>query len=85
MKRLPRVLKLEELEKLNTKRLLGYLKPLHQCEESFEKSDWDTNTDLTNNDTIQYKQTAKWKKAYQNAKSILANRDHIENKKSVAD
>ena len=80
MKRLPKVLKLEELEKLNTKRLLGYLKSLQQCEESFAQSDWDVNTDLNNPETIQYKQTEKWRRAYQQLKSILKNRPHIERK-----
>ena len=82
MKRLPKILKLVDLKKLNTKRLLSYLKLLHQCEESFEQSDWDINTDLTNDDTIQYKQTEKWKLAYENVKKILNNREHLEKKKA---
>jgi len=82
MKRLPKVLSLDDLKKLNTSRLLNYLKSLQQCEESFEKSDWDTNTDLDNDDTIQYKQTEKWKVAYKNVKSNLNKREHIEKKKA---
>ncbi len=82
MKRLPKVLGIEELKKLNTKRLLNYLKLLHKCEESFEKSDSDENIDLTNDNFIQYKQTEKWKLAYQNVKLILSEREHIEKKKA---
>ena len=81
MKRLPKVLKFEELEKLNTKRLLGYLKLLQQCEESFDQSDQDVNTDLANLDTIQFKQTEKWRLAYKQVKSILKDRSHIEKSK----
>ena len=84
MKRLPKVLKFEELEKINTKRLLVYLKLLQQCEESFDQSDEEVNTDLTSPDTIQYKQTEKWKLAYKQVKSILKDRPHIEKNNSLS-
>ena len=81
-KRLPKIIKQEELEKFNTKRLLGYLKLLHQCEESFEKSDMDINLDLTDNELIYFKNTDKWKYFYNLVKSILKDREHIARKKA---
>ena len=77
-KRKARVLNVEELEKKNTKELLGYLKRLHQCEESFEHSDMDENPDLIDEGIIYFKQTEKWQKAYDLVKSILSQREHIE-------
>lgn len=77
MKRLPKVIKFKKLKSLNTKRLLSYLKLLHKCEESFEKSDFDINSDLKNDKTIQFKNTEKWKLAYQNVKLILKERENI--------
>lgn len=67
----------EVLEKWNTKRLLGYLKLLQQCEESFERSDMESNLDLLEEERIYFKQTEKWKAAYHLVKSILKNRAHI--------
>ncbi len=80
MKRFPKVMKLEELKKLNTKRLLSYLKLLHKCEESFEESDLVVNLDIKNDDIIQFKNTEKWKFTYQQVKSILNEREHVEKK-----
>ena len=77
-RRKPRVMDIEALRKKNTKELLGYLNRLHRCEESFELSDTDENIDLIDNETIYFKQTEKWKKAYSDVKSILNNREHIE-------
>lgn len=74
----PLVLTIQEMEKKGTKELLGYLKRLHKCEESFESSDLSENPDLTDKTTIYFKQTEKWKTAYQNVKSILKNRENIE-------
>ena len=81
MKRYPKVITREELEKLHTKQLLAYLKRLHQCEESFEGSDWDENRDLTDEVMIHFKQTEKWKFAYRTVKSILSGREHVERKR----
>ena len=66
------------LEKRGTKELLGYLKRLHQCEESFELSDMEINPVLTNTDTIYFKQSEKWHAAYKNVKAILETRENIE-------
>lgn len=56
-KKKPIILSVEELEKKGTKELLGYLKRLQYCEESFEQSDLIENPNLTDNSTIHFKQT----------------------------
>ena len=66
--------------KKGTKELLGYLKRLQQCEESFDLSDMEINIDLKDAETIYFKQTKKWKEAYENVKTILDGREHIANK-----
>ena len=73
----PKILDREALEKKGTKELLGYLKRLHKCEESFEFSDMETNPELTNTDTIYFKQSEKWHAAYKNVKAILETRENI--------
>lgn len=77
-KRKPETADFETLEKMNTKQLLGYLKKLHQCEESFEMSDLDENPDLTNGSIIYFKNTDKWKTAYNHVKLILKDRENID-------
>jgi hypothetical protein len=67
----------EALEKKNTKSLLGYLKRLQQCEESFAVSDMDVNVDLIENEHIYFKETNKWNTTFTIVKSILANRENI--------
>jgi hypothetical protein len=67
----------EVLEKKNTKALLGYLKRLQQCEESFAVSDMDVNLDLIEDEHIYFKETDKWKTTFTMVKLILANREHI--------
>ena len=74
----PIVITIPEMEKKGTKELLGYLKRLHKCEESFELSDLTENPDLSDKNTIYFKQTEKWKTGYNNVKSILKNRENIE-------
>ncbi len=76
-KKLPPILSIEDLEKKGTKELLGYLKRLHQCEESFELSDMDKNPELTDAATIYFKQSKRWKITYQNTKLILSTRENI--------
>ncbi|WP_055437645.1 hypothetical protein [Lacinutrix algicola] len=73
----PIVLSIPEMEKKRTKELLGYLKRLHKCEESFELSDLTENPDLTDESKVYFKQTEKWKTGYRNVKSILKNRENI--------
>lgn len=77
-KRLPKVISKTELEKKGTRELLAYLKKLHQSEESFEFSDMDENPDINDPETIYFKQTEKWKIAYQHVKAILSTREHLE-------
>jgi hypothetical protein len=77
-KKRPIVYSIEELKKKNTKELLGYLKALQQCEQSFELSDIDINEDILDNNKIYFKQTPKWKSAYDIVKSILSERENIE-------
>ena len=49
-----------ELEALPTKRLQAKLKTLHQCEQSFELSDWEEHQIDENKDYIQFKESAEW-------------------------
>lgn len=76
-RKLPILLTSEELEGKETRALLGYLKRLQKCELSFEHSDMDVNPDLDDEMTIYFKQTHKWKTAYNRVKSILDSREHI--------
>ena len=76
-KKKPLVLSKLELEKKGTKELLGYLKRLRYCEESYESSDLNENPDLTDHSTIYFKQTDKWKNAYCDVKSILNQRENV--------
>ncbi len=76
-KKKPLVLSKLELAKKDTRALLDYLKKLRHCEESFESSDMIENPDLTDNSTIYFKQTDKWKKAYSDVKSILDQRENL--------
>jgi hypothetical protein len=75
-KKLP-IIPREAFEKKNTKELIGYLKNLQKCEESFSASDMDVNLDLIEDNCIYFKETDKWKTAFVIVKSILANREHI--------
>jgi tricorn protease-like protein len=77
-KRKPQVVSFEDLHGKSTKELLGYLKKLHQCEESFEMTDLLENPDLRDDSTIYFKQTSKWKTAYSDVKRILSNREHLD-------
>lgn len=77
-KRKPQVFSIDELESKSTKELLGYLKKLQQCEESFEMSDLLENPDLSDDFTIYFKQTSKWQAAYSDVKRILSEREHID-------
>ncbi|MEO1260955.1 MAG: hypothetical protein AAFZ15_19300 [Bacteroidota bacterium] len=77
-KRKPKVTSYDDLSAKSTRELLAYLKRLHQCEDSFEQSDWDVNIDLQEKEIIYFKNTEKWEQAYQMVKSILSTREHIE-------
>ena len=81
MKRYPKILSFEQLSKLNTKRLLAYLKNLNKCEESIALSDYDKFDMELDDNTIRFKESQKWKDTYQNVIYILNNREHIEQRK----
>lgn len=77
MRRKPiQTLSFKQLEVLPTKALLGRLKRLQQCEESFELSDRD-ESELVESNEIQFKQTPEWKSAYEELKDILKGREHV--------
>ncbi len=75
----PKLIESEELQKKSTKELLGYLKKLRMCEESFslDATDYRENPDNKDHHTIWFKDTSKWKLAYSRVKSILDTRDHV--------
>lgn len=76
MKRKPiQPLTREQLEALPTKALLGRLKRLYNCEESFEFSDKDESEVDAN--TIQFKDTPQWQRAYKELKEVLSIREHL--------
>jgi superoxide dismutase len=77
-KKQPLVLDKQQLEIKSTKELLGYLKNLNKCVESFEFSDMDLNLDALEPDNIYFKQTAKWINAHKLAKEILNTREHLQ-------
>ncbi len=70
-----------ELKKLPTKALLGYLERLRHCEEQSDNDDYCEEELLKVQDKILFKNTAIWKEAYQDLKTILATREHIERKR----
>jgi len=75
-------LSLEELEKLSTKQLLARLRQLHQCEESAWLSDRDDSSNASG--TILFKDTPKWKSAYEQVKGALSLREHVPNGAELA-
>jgi hypothetical protein len=79
-KKKPLVLSHDELEKKGTKELLGYLKRLQQCEDSFEMSDLHDNPDVIDLNTIFFKETNKWQVAFKTVKTILSTREHLNSK-----
>ena len=65
-----------DLEALSTNRLLARLKRLLLCEESLELSDQNVEN-YQESDFIEFKDSPKWIKEYNNLKEILAQREHI--------
>ena len=70
----------EELQRMHTGTLLKRLSNLRSLQESLEKSDWS----LEERDTvaaaglIAFKDTAIWKQAYSDLKTLLDSREHID-------
>jgi len=65
-----------KLLEMPTKQLLGRLKRLRFCEESFQGSDL-TEREIEACTGILFKDTPEWKKAYEEVKRVLAMREHI--------
>lgn len=70
-----------ELTVMSTRQLLARLKRLHQCEQSLESSDRDSN-EMSLSDVIEFKESRQWQSAYQQLKELLAQREHLPRKKS---
>lgn len=66
-----------ELERLTTPRLLAYLRRLLECEESIERSDWESK-EVPDDDNIVFKSSEQWKSQYELVKSVLATRPNID-------
>ena len=66
-----------DLERLDTKRLLAYLKKLNHCEESFEKSDW-CSEDIAGIKGIVFKESSEWTEMHSLVKQVLAKRENVE-------
>lgn len=64
----------EELHKLNTRQLLARLERLQKCEASALLSDESEQPDPIG---ILFKDTAEWIAAYEQVKSVLAQREHV--------
>jgi hypothetical protein len=75
-RRLIPVLAPESLASMPTKRLLGRLLSLQQCEESAVLSDR-TPGEAAAGEGIVFKNTAEWRKAYADLKEVLATREHV--------
>jgi hypothetical protein len=65
---------------LPTKQLLGRLKRLRFCEESFQGSDL-SEEEIQSCAGILFKETPEWKTAYEAVKRVLATREHIPKKR----
>lgn len=72
-----------ELAKLPTKALLARLARLRHCEDEAELSDYSDEELLQVQGKIMFKNTSVWKEAYQDLKTILATREHIERKHNL--
>jgi len=66
----------KKLLELNTKQLMGRLKKLRYCEESFEGSDL-LESEVASCTGILFKNTPEWKEAYETVKRILSLREHL--------
>jgi hypothetical protein len=73
-----------ELNALPTKHLLARLRNLLQCEESISLSDHSSGYEETEG-RIEFKDTEKWRKAYQQVKNALAKREHVEKGRSLTE
>ena len=75
-RRLIPFLALEILAGMPTKQLLGRLHSLQRCEESAAHSDR-TPEEIAASESILFKDTAEWQRAYADLKAALATREHV--------
>jgi len=75
-RRLIPILKPEFLLKMPTKQLLGRLRALHRCEESAPFPDL-TAEEIAASKGILFKNSAEWRDAYDQLKTVLATREHV--------
>jgi len=70
----------EELQRMHTGTLLRRLSDLRSLPESFEKSDWcqEEFDAVVAAEFIAFKDTAIWKQAYSDLKTLLDSREHID-------
>ena len=66
-----------DLESTSTPELLSRRKDLLSCEQTYEGSDRQHDSVEPSDVTIEFKESAQWKQAYSELKSVLATREHI--------
>lgn len=70
----------QELEGLPTGALLARMKRLRWCEENRQHSDLSQDEVGSVSHVILFKEDAAWRTAHADLKSVLAEREHVENK-----
>ncbi|MDB6064698.1 MAG: hypothetical protein JWR26_906 [Pedosphaera sp.] len=75
-RRLIPILPPDSLLKMPTKQLLGRLRSLQRCEEAAALSDL-TQAEIAASEGILFKDSAQWRKAYDDLKAVLATREHV--------
>lgn len=73
-------MRMDELEKLPTKRLIARLRQLQRCENSLDLTD-QIVTEYEPSGRIEFKDSADWITEYKKMKEILSRREHIPSKK----
>ena len=66
-----------ELEGMPTGTLLNRRKALLSCEDSYEGSDKEYDSEPMATDVIEFKNTPHWESAYRELKRVLSTREHI--------
>jgi len=70
------ILSKEALQRMPTKQLLGRLQALQRCQQSAADSDL-TAEEIVTREGILFKDSAEWREAHRDLKSVLADREHI--------
>jgi hypothetical protein len=76
LRRAVQILSEKDLHGMNTRQLLGRLKRLRFCEDSFHGSDL-LEHEVQSCAGILFKDTPEWKDAYKTVRRVLAGREHI--------